>query len=180
MAEIAEGWYSGRAVATGIGYTEGGTPQIAILLRVADDDPNEAGRTIQAYLYLTDAAQENTLEALRLMGFKSDDISDLDGHIDAELVLPNDIRFPVSHEEYGGKLRAKVGKICKMSASTVALKNKLEGNEAKQFGLRFRSVCKAYPAGFEPKPKIAAAKPRTHGAPVNEDADDCGDFDPNF
>jgi hypothetical protein len=152
------------------------------MLRIADNDPNDSGRTITTYLYLSDAAQENTMEALRCLGYKGNDLAELaDESIDTELLLPNDVSFPINYEEYNGTSRPKVGPIRRAGAGSVALKNKLEGNEAKQFGLRFKALCAAHPAGAEPKAKPAIAKPRTRQqAPINEDADDCGDFNPDF
>lgn len=163
MTEFVEGWNHGNACAAALGYTEGGTPYVAVLLRVNDGDnePN-AGRTITTYLYLTDAAGPNTAEALRLMGFRGSDVSVLAPQdADIEKLLPREVSFPINYEEHNGKRSPKVGKICASGGGSIAVKNRLEGNEAKSFGMRFRALFDSVPAtGGAPKPAQAAQSNR--------------------
>jgi hypothetical protein len=155
MTEFVEGWHKGRAVATGIGYTEGGTPQVAVLLRVNDDcSSGDGGRTITAYLYLSEKAAPYSIESLRAMGWTGSDLSEL-ADADCETALPNDVSFPINYEEYNGKSSPKVGPILPATGGGIVMKSRLTGAEAKQFGMQFRGLCAAVPPKGGTKPSSA-------------------------
>ena len=144
-----EGWHRGKAIDYAINESDQGTTSIAVLLQVADGDQSgDGGKIISTYLFCTDNAIDNTVAALRLMGWTGNDLSEFEDSnaIDVATLLPNDVSFPINNEEYQGKVNAKVGKICKASSGKVAVKNKVEGAAAKSFGSRFKVACMAQPA----------------------------------
>jgi hypothetical protein len=165
-----KGWHRGKATDFAISVSDTGTEAIAIQLQVTEGDPSgDEGKTITTYLYCTDAAIDNTVAALRLLGWTGDDLGvfGTDGEYSLEELLPNEVSFPIDFEEYNGNSQAKVGKICKASSGKIAVKTRLEGTAAKQFGQRFRSACAANPAegGAKPRNAPAAARPAAQRRP---------------
>jgi hypothetical protein len=165
---LNEGWHRGKAIDFGISVSESGTESIAILLQVAMGDPSgDEGRVITAYLYCTEAAVLNTVEALRILGWQGENLGDFESSElkNVDELLPNDVTFPINNEEYNGNVNSKVGKICRASSGKIAIKNRIEGAAAKSFGARFKAACAAVPAGAAPVAK-AAPKAATQARPA--------------
>lgn len=160
---MIEGWHRGKAIDFAINQTDNGTFSIAVLLQVSDGDVSgDGGKIITWYGYCTDNAIDNTIAALRLMGWTGNDLSDFESSeaITVDVLLPSEVSFPINFEEYQGKQVAKVGKICKASAGKVAVKNRIEGRAAKDFGARFRAACAANPASKSAQPTPARQPPK--------------------
>lgn len=176
---MIEGWHRGKGIDFAINTSDNGTMSIAVLLQVTDGDPSgDGGSIITWYGYCTDAAIDNTVAALRLMGWTGNDLSEFESSeiISVDTLIPNEVSFPINHEEYQGKIVSKVGKICKASDGKVAVKNRVEGRAAKDFGARFRAACAANPASGgvapkqpAPKPRPALAKPQSTDPPRGSD-----------
>lgn len=95
---IPAGRHRARAREGSLTQAKTGTPQVYVGFELLD----MPGRSISWYGYLSEKAEERTIEALRTAGWTGDDISRLDGLGDSEVELV------VEWEEYEGKLRARV------------------------------------------------------------------------
>ena len=169
-----EGWHRGKAIDYAISESDKGTASIAVLLQVSDGDASgDGGKIITAYLYCTDNAIDNTVTALRLMGWAGNDLSEFEDSnaISVDTLLPNEVSFPINNEEYQGQVNARVGKICKASAGKVAVKNKVEGAAAKSFGSRFKAACMAQPAkaGTQSQARPAPRQPPPNARKRDDD-----------
>lgn len=104
---------------------EGKTPSVCLTFK------NEAGDTIDAYLFLSAKALERTEKALRTCGWVGDDVSELmrDG-VDIKWV-----EIVVEEEEYQGKVRTKVKWINPLRA-------KMEEDKAKELAMSLRKKFK--------------------------------------
>ena len=175
---MSEGWHRANAVDFGIAVTDGGTESIAILLQIVPGDTSgDEGRVISTNLYCTEAAIMNTLDALRIFGWTGTNLAEFESSEvrKVESLLPNEVSFFVKIEEYDGKQYSKVGKICRASSGKVIIKNRIEGNAARDFGARFRAACSAVPAnGGQPtvsnNPPVQRPSPAQR-APVNRPAE---------
>jgi len=114
-----EGWHEGTIVDHGISQTGTGNPQVCLKIESQRD-----GRTIWAYLPLTEKAVEYTVIKLRNAGFAGGSFADLE---DGTALRGNVIEYKVEHETYNGQTRAKVGWIADpnggMSRSPAAAAN---------------------------------------------------------
>jgi hypothetical protein len=68
---VPAGRYAAVALDAQLGMSSKGTEQIAVKFQI------EGGRTITWYGYFSDAAYMGTLKAMRAMGFKGQDVTDL-------------------------------------------------------------------------------------------------------
>lgn len=125
---IGEGTFKARGREAELGMTDGGKEQVAVLLELLEGD--DQGKHITWYGYFTEATVDRTLESLRLLGWQGDDLSDLSG-IDA-----NEVYAVIVHDEYEGKVSAKVNWI--NSNAGIALKNKMSLADAKGFAERMK------------------------------------------
>lgn len=125
---IGEGTFKARGLEAELGTTDSGKEQVAVLLELLEGD--DQGKHITWYGYFTEATTDRTLEALRLLGWQGDDLSDLRG-IDA-----NEVYAVIIHDEYDGKVRAKVNFI--NGNAGIALKNKMSVGDAKAFAERMK------------------------------------------
>ena len=123
MLNIEPGEYRAKAMATGLGKTSKGKPQVAIQFRLLDPP----GGLINWYGYFGDASLEITYKALDACGWTGDDISDLSS-ITAN---PVEVILGLAYETWEGKTTLKVKYI--NSSSGVALKDKMDANEARNF-----------------------------------------------
>jgi hypothetical protein len=78
------------------------TPQVAVFFAILDDGPYR-GRRLLWMGYFTENSTDRTIEALRLCGFKGDDLAALPNQ-DLDL----EVSVTVENEEYEGKTRAKI------------------------------------------------------------------------
>src|SRR5208337_1473042 len=100
MAEMRAGRFKARGIAGSQQYGEAGankTLQIAVDLNIPD-----LGRSVTTFLYFSTAAKPYSIERLRALGWKGNDIRDLSG-IDA-----NEVDVEVRSEPYEGKQQWRV------------------------------------------------------------------------
>ena len=133
---LEAGRYRARGVEAGLGYTNGGSEQIAVLLEV--QVPEGAPERITWYGYFTEKTTERTLESLRHLGWSTDDLSDLTG-IDA-----NEVEVIVEHEDdLDGNPRARVKWINSGHSGGLALKSAMPQNAAKALAAKLRGAAVA-------------------------------------
>jgi len=129
MSEILPaGTYRAHAGERVLGVTSKNSPQVAVECII--DQPGFEGRSITYYGYFTDAALQYAVANLRAMGWVGDNLADLStiGKVPFNIV--------VEHEEYDGKVRAKVVFI---NAGGVAVANVMNADETNRFAASMRS-----------------------------------------
>lgn len=158
MPEI--GKHRARAVATKLGYASTGTAQVALQFAVVTNDgTQETGETIAAYLYLSDAAFDRSIEALRHCGWKGDDLSDL------STVGSQDCEIDVADEEYNGETKRKVKWINGLGRGELRMAEEMGPNDAKRFAAEMKAKIAALTGGQRTAAKPApAARPAARPA----------------
>lgn len=126
---LVKGSYRGRGVSGGLGNTSTGQPQVAVELQVTEEGEFH-GETITWFGYFTEGTEDRTLDSLRILGWKTDDLSNLDG------ICDNEVRFVVDEEEYQGKVRTKVKWINRIGG--LALKSPMSPQDAKAFAAQMK------------------------------------------
>lgn len=152
---LENGVYRARASSGALGETKGGKEQVAVEFEVLDDGFH--GQRITWFGYFTDKTTEGTLRALRTMGWRGDDLSDLGG------IQDNEVSLVVEQEEYEGKWTAKVRWVNAIGGG-VGLKAPLSPDKAKAFAARMRAQVLAFDKS-EGAPKPSAPRPAPRGDP---------------
>lgn len=158
MAEIIEaGDYRAKAVEGKLTETKGHKAQAAVRFALLDFP----GRTITwfGFLEASDKAFEIAMEGLRTAGWKGDDLADMS--MLTEATSP-EVILVVGHEEYEGKVSAKVKFI--NSTGGMSMRGALQPEQARSFAERMKGRVLAHnQASALPvqKPGAPAAKPQT-------------------
>lgn len=158
--------YRAKAALWDLGETGSGAEQVAvefiILTEGADID------RITWFGYFTDKTWERTIESLRYMGWKGQDLSQLDG-LDA-----NEVDLVIDDETYEGKTRAKVQWVNRVGG--LALKAPLSGDKRKAFAASMRDKIKTFDAASgQPKAKASSAsRPAGQRPTMAQRAEDFG------
>lgn len=155
---IKAGKYRARATEAALGFTATGKEQVAIAFEILDGE--FTGQTITWYGYFSELAAKRTMESLRLCGWKTDDVSNLDG------VTTNEVEIVVAEEEYNGQTVTKVKWINAPSAG-IAMKNRMDAGSAASFAQRMKAMAvqsrmnggAVTPAPSAVAPRRAAAAP---------------------
>lgn len=174
MAQLMEpGDYRAKAIEAVLGRSSKGTEQVAVRFALLDFPQ----QTITWYGFFSDAAFEITMRGLRAAGFTGDNLADLSSlreDVSPEVVLV------VEHDEYQGKVRARVKFINGLGG--MAVKDALDDVEAKAFAQRMKGRVLAFDraasggtAAQKPSSSAAPAKPQraavkpARGRPAAED-----------
>lgn len=96
----AKGEFLAEVVSGTLAVAQTGTEQAAMQFRFLEGD--NQGQTISEYLALSDAALPYSIPKLRVCGWTGDDVSDL------SMCTGTKVRLVIKHEEYMGKVRARV------------------------------------------------------------------------
>lgn len=147
---LQPGYYRGRAIEWGLGKTEKGTRHVAVRFQTLDEQ-ERPGESIAWYGYFTDKTTERTLESLQHCGWEGTDITDLSG------IERNEVQLVVQHEEYEGKVHARVAWVNRPGGGGIAIKAPLDEGEKADFA---RDV----------KAKLLAMRQGQRRAPVNRSA----------
>lgn len=128
---LPKGRYRARALAGDFGYSpKKGTEQVIVEFELLDEQwQNERVTWIG---FFTDKTTERTMEALRFCGWSGDDVTNLVGLGDTEVSLV------IDHEEYDGKLQAKVQWVNKGGA--FAMKAPMSDEQKKAFAAKMRGA----------------------------------------
>lgn len=163
---LQAGTYRARGLSGALGFTKEHNPQVAVELQILDGDGAGAIATWRGYF--TAKSEARTLEALRILGWKTDDLSDLAG------IGDNEVQVVIQEEEFDGKIQLKVAWVNRLGG--VGLKEPMSPQEAKAFAasmrgkaLASRSATTTATAGKPAAPKPPAQRPvPAAGAPEDE------------
>ena len=136
-----EGRFRARAVEGAWGHTSNGVVQVAVMFEL------ETGAKLTWYGYMTEKAEERTMNSLIACGVT--DLETLEG------VDSNDVEVTIEHDTYNDKTRAKIAWVNALGTGGVAMKSKIDGAEKK-------SVLSKYKGNFLKLQKaqgVAPAKP---------------------
>jgi hypothetical protein len=122
----------------------------------------EARRRISWFGSLTEKSEDFTLKALRTCGFTGADIDKFYAQ-----QPENEVELVVRHEEYNGKIRAKVAFINDPQGG-VKIEHPIQGAELKKFAAQLKNKLKSIP---EVK-GTAAVREEPSAAPAGERPDD--------
>ena len=166
MSNIPNGKYRAKAkewLLTEIGANA--TPAVSVDFVFSDP---ELGKIIWDG-WLTDAAADRTLEALRYCGWEGTDINDLQG-LDA-----NEVELVIEQEDYNGRSYPKVKWVNR--AGGLAHKTPLVGDKARAFAQTMKDRIRALDAAKGTRP---AAKSQSRSGPAGPDAPPLTDDDLGF
>lgn len=138
---IEQGTYRGKAIAGSeqYGETSNGNDQIVIDLDLLD-----IGEKVSTFLVFSDKSAPYSLERLRALGWKGNDLANLDG------IGTNEVDVEVKYETYKGEEKMKVQIL---TGGGVVLKNKLDDKGKKAFAAKYAALAKGTAA-----PSAAAKK----------------------
>jgi len=131
-----------------------GTRQVYVAFAIIDGD--HAGRRLGWFGYFTDGAVDRTIESLRLCGLKGDDLANaMFGPLDQE------VQVVVEHEEYDGKVRAKVAWVNAPGGGAFRMANPMKSDELRKFSATMKGKLKGKPevAGAKREPPATVAPP---------------------
>ena len=131
-----------------------GTTQVVISFEILDG--MWAGRKVAWFGSFSEKAYERTLQALRYCGMKGDDLMTL-----PDQVLDQEVSIVVEHNEWEGKVTARVAWVNEPGGGGLRLKNPLSKDALRHLAGQMKSRVKAIPP-FEGK---KAERGPVNGAP---------------
>ena len=151
---IPEGRYKCRATEAALAFTSQGAPQVAVDIVITEEESEYCGQHRTWYGSFTEKSTERTLQSLRILGWKGDDLSDLTG------IDENEAYVTITHEEdQNGELRDRAAFI--NANAGLAIKTPMDEGEAKAFAERMKGHVLAHNAksgaSSSPNAKPAAA-----------------------
>jgi hypothetical protein len=146
---------------------EKGTPQVCINFEITDGD--YAGHRIAWMGYFTEKTTKRTFETLRLVGWKGDDLM---GALAQELT--NQVSLVVDHEEWDGKVRAKIKWVNPPGGGGLRI-NTMNANDLRSFAASMKVTAKSIPEVDGKK-----AEPRTPPPFPSQSADPADDINKLF
>lgn len=134
MTSLA-GVHRAKAVEGALGYTSGGSEQVAVRFGITEGECK--GRYITWYGYFTEKTTDRTLESLRACGWEGDDLFALDG------ITKNEVELVIEEEEgQDGEIRPKVRWV--NAAGGLALKSRMPEGDARAFAARMKGAVVAH------------------------------------
>lgn len=156
---IPEGRYLARAIASTIGVTKNALPYVKITLLIDD-----LQREIDWYGYDSPKSAERVSQDLRTLGYQGNDIEGDLRELDQERVgefLPSQVSIVVEHEEFKGRVSARVRWINPPRPAAPPAGSNLFTH--------MRAALLAHPAAPAGPPAKAAPKPRPEPAAAEDD-----------
>jgi hypothetical protein len=176
MNLIPEGTWKCRGISYALGYTSADGEQVGVEIMLLPDQHEDVdGRHLTWYGQFTEKAEPFTLKSLRVLGWKGDDISDLSGIVDGP-----ECEAVIGHEQdLQGEWRHRVRFIQALGAGGVAMKSKMNEDQAKAFAERMRgrvlAMSRATAATPPPSAKQPAAAPAAKKPPQRSKAQQAAD-----
>lgn len=141
------------------GETSTGKEQAAIEFELIGDHA-DSGQSITAFLFFTEKTLSRTVESLRHLGWTGDDLSELPA-LAADGKLGQEVEIVVDHEEYEGKVSAKVKWINRPGGGSIKLEKPLDDAGLRTFAARMKASIRSA------KPPQRSALPAPAGAGGN-------------
>lgn len=171
---VAEGRHPAICRSIQFGKAGTGNVQIAIGFEIVDEGSPDNGSNITYFGSFSDAAIEFTVQALRNCGWTGDDLVELPALADSG-GLAETVSLVVAHEEYDGKLQAKVKWVNKPGSGRVKLKDPLDEGGIRNFAMQMRGKINAVSGQRRAKPSGGSGGARSGqhhpNAPGNSDPD---------
>lgn len=145
-----QGKFRAKAKTWDLGETSTGKEQVAVEFQILTEGAEYS--TITWYGYFTEDTWQRTIESLRYMGWKGENLEDLSG-LDA-----NEVELEVGEEEYQGKTQTKVKWVNR--AGGLNLKAPLSPERKKSFAAQMSQKIRALDASQgNRKPSQNGVKP---------------------
>jgi hypothetical protein len=141
------------------GLTEKGNQQVAVEFEILDGP--DAGKRITWFGYFSEKARKRTLESLRYCGWKNDDIMDMLGMGDLQVVIV------IGYEEYENRTRAKVQWINQPSRG-VTMERPMDMASKRMFAAELKLHARQVPVVTGPAAPDRAKTEPTHEAETDE------------
>jgi len=117
------------------GEAKSGTKQVVVHFQILEGD--HAGTRLPWFGFFTKDAARRTVEALRLAGFKGDDLATLPTQ-----QLDQKVSVTVEHSEWEGKVRAKVAWVNRPGGGGVKLANPMGADKLRMFAAQMKTHVK--------------------------------------
>ncbi len=159
---IQAGYYEAKAVPTPdeagnvkvvhFGLSSNNTKQVLITFEIERGDG--AGQKIPWFGYFTDKSWERTIQSLRYMGFKGDDLSTLDAQ-----ALDQSVSISVEESEWEGKTHMRIAWVNELGGGGVKLANPMAANDIRQFAAQMKSRVFGVPESVAPTNNAGSGQP---------------------
>lgn len=113
-------------------------PQVCINFEILEGD--DAGRRIAWFGYFTEGAAQRTVESLRYCGFKGNDLA-----MAVTQDLDQVVQLQIKHEEYKGKVSAKVAWVNRGGGGGYKLEKQMGKSQLAQFAAMMKGSVGAIP-----------------------------------
>lgn len=163
------GTYKAKAKEWGLGYSQVGNEQIAVLFEITQGE--HAGKTYTWYGHFTEKTLERTLDSLRHCGWDSDSLAELDnlGANEVEIVLEEE-------NDQEGKQRTRVRWVNR--SSRLALREQLGQGDVQAFAAKMRGKTIAHKRTYGKPAANPPSQPRAQrGFDEGREAGDPGPQD---
>lgn len=163
---IEKAKYHAKAIACSFGIAEKGTHQVGVTVEIVEGD--FAQHTITWLGYFTDGTSARTIESLQHMGWKGDDLSELED-LDAEAcarLLPEPIEIVCEPDTYNNETRLKVRWVNRIGAGRFGFKQPLAGAALKGFAAQMKAQIRGMRG---PQNSKSAPTTRHPNAPGSDD-----------
>lgn len=165
--EFGPGKYLCHAIGFQVGVAGTGIVQIGVRLKLNDFTE----RSVTWYGYMSPKAMDRTVKALRLMGWRGSDISELE---DPDIKLDNEVEVTIGEEEYQGQVRLKAQWINEPGSG--GMKTVLSGNDlkakAKELQTQILASDPSNASKYAASTDTKKAKPKQNNPPVAPDGPD--------
>lgn len=159
---IPPGRYKARGITAELGETLKGEPQIGVLLEILEEGP-WAGHRMTWYGYFTDKSQRRTIESLKHLGWSTNDLENLAGIDQAEVLLTVEHERVKKDDVETGEVRARAVWI--NAFNSVGIAKPLEENKKKALAGRMKGLAMQIGSGAPPAAKTTAGAYSTAGRP---------------
>lgn len=119
------------------GYTKGKGTKYSVVHFQLLDPPNT---TVPWFAYWTPATEANVMKAFRAMGFKGDNFAQVN-----EQELDQPVRVVIEHNEWEGKVHARVAWVNRPGAGSVKVEKSMTKPELLKFAAEMRSRWSSIP-----------------------------------
>lgn len=122
-----------------------GTPYVAVNMEIVGEG-EQAGRHIAYIGYFTENTTQRTVESLRYMGFKGNELATA-----ITQKLDNEVEIVVEHEEYDGKWRAKVAWVNRVGGGAFKLAEPMNKGALAKFSAQMKGSVQQVPEEGGPR-----------------------------